>query len=144
MCIFTACNESSNDYLRPGELFPKADKGTIFVGESVLFTDYSTRVESRRWSFEGGNPSSSEEQQVEVNYAVAGSYDATLEITFEDGQHRLRELDNFGEQRIRTLGERGGPHLRLLLGGSRPPARPSRLHVKPFRCGESGLRGRGF
>ena len=85
MCIFTACNESSNDYLRPGELFPKADKGTIFVGESVLFTDYSTRVESRRWSFEGGNPSSSEEQQVEVNYAVAGSYDATLEITFEDG-----------------------------------------------------------
>lgn len=80
-----ACDRSTPDYLRPGEIFPKASQQNVFVGESIVFTDYSTRVESRQWTFEGGTPSSSTEQQVEINYPNPGSWEATLEVTYEDG-----------------------------------------------------------
>lgn len=83
--ITTACDRSTPDYLRPGLIFPKADRELVFVGESIVFTDYSTRVQSRQWTFEGGTPSTSTEQQVEVNYPNSGTWGATLEITYEDG-----------------------------------------------------------
>ncbi len=85
MVLFTACEENNNEYLRPGELFPKADKESIFIGESIVFTDYSTRVQSRQWTFEGGSPSTSTEQQVEVSYSTHGVFNTTYEVTFEDG-----------------------------------------------------------
>ena len=85
MLLLIATVADDNDYLRPGELFPHADKESLYVGETVLFTDYSTRVISRAWTFEGGSPASSTEQQVEVTYADAGVFSATLEVTYEDG-----------------------------------------------------------
>lgn len=85
IAIFISCDKNTNDYLRPGEIFPKASSESVFIGESIVFTDYSTRVQSRQWTFEGGSPSSSTEQQVEVTYTTSGTYGATLDITYEDG-----------------------------------------------------------
>lgn len=91
--VFTACEEDDNDYLRAGELFAHADKERIFVGESVVFTDFSTRVADRKWSFEGGSPSNSTEQRVEVTFASAGVFTATLEVTYEDGSTATDNLE---------------------------------------------------
>lgn len=90
--VFTACEEDDNNYLRPGEVFSHADKDKIFVGETVVFTDFSTRVSAREWSFEGGSPASSNEQKVEVSYPSAGVFNATLDITYEDGSTATETL----------------------------------------------------
>jgi len=83
--FFAGCEEESNDYARAGEIFPRTDRGSAYVGESIVFTDYSTRVVERNWTFEGGTPGSSTEQQVSVLYPNAGVFSARLEVTFEDG-----------------------------------------------------------
>lgn len=55
---------------------------TICEGASVTFTDdsYNGPVNSRSWSFPGGNPASSSAQTVTVTYTSAGTYSATLTV----------------------------------------------------------------
>ena len=56
----------------------------IKEGESVHFMDNSTgNITSWNWTFEGGNPSSSTEQNPVVTYDKAGSY--TVSLTVGDG-----------------------------------------------------------
>ena len=56
----------------------------IKEGESVHFMDNSTgNITSWNWTFEGGNPSSSSEQNPVVTYDKAGSY--TVSLTVGDG-----------------------------------------------------------
>lgn len=59
------------------------DDATINIkeGESVHFLDASTgNVTSWNWTFEGGNPSTSTEQNPVVTYNKAGSYAVTLTV----------------------------------------------------------------
>ncbi len=50
----------------------------ITAGEIITYTNASENATSIAWTFEGGNPSSSTENTVEVTYATAGNYTTTL------------------------------------------------------------------
>jgi len=50
----------------------------ITVGETITYTNASENATSIAWTFEGGNPTSSTDNTVEVTYATAGDYTTTL------------------------------------------------------------------
>ena len=56
-----------------------ADNTTITVGQTVNFTDLSTNMPtSWDWTFSGGTPASSSQQNPTITYDVPGTYDVTL------------------------------------------------------------------
>ncbi|OQX77889.1 MAG: hypothetical protein B6D61_06500, partial [Bacteroidetes bacterium 4484_249] len=58
-----------------------ADNTLIQVGESVSFTDNSMgNPTSWDWTFEGGTPATSTDQNPVVTYDTIGTYDVTLEV----------------------------------------------------------------
>lgn len=59
---------------------------SILYGESITFTDTSTLIFSRQWSFPGGNPASSADSIVSVIYPSGGDYEATLTVRHIDNQ----------------------------------------------------------
>ncbi len=62
--------------------FFTADQTTVCEGETVNFTDYSSgNITSWTWSFPGGNPSSSNQQNPSVTYNTAGMYDVALVVS---------------------------------------------------------------
>lgn len=75
-----------------GEIYPEASQTSILKGKSVVFSDYSTRVISRQWTFEGGSPNTSTINKVEVAYEEAGEYAAKLDVTFEDGSTKSETI----------------------------------------------------
>ena len=59
---------------------------TLMPGTSIEFSDQSTGIPSSwSWTFEGGTPSSSTEQNPSVTYNTAGSYDVTLTVENDFG-----------------------------------------------------------
>jgi plastocyanin len=50
----------------------------ITVGETITYTNASENATSIAWTFDGGNPTSSTDNTVEVTYATAGDYTTTL------------------------------------------------------------------
>jgi len=56
------------------------DDNTPCAGSSSTFTATSTGATTWNWTFEGGDPASSNEQNPTVLYTTAGSYDVTLEV----------------------------------------------------------------
>jgi len=57
-------------------------KVTINEGQQVHFKDASTGVvTSREWSFEGGTPATSDEENPVVTYSVAGVYKVSLKVS---------------------------------------------------------------
>ena len=72
----------------PTANFEAAD-ATVAVGSTTDFTDLSTggTMVSWLWTFEGGDPASSTEQNpAGILYAAEGSYDVTLEVTNDYGE----------------------------------------------------------
>lgn len=70
----------------------KADKTLIAPGETVQFTDLSSEVtESWSWSFPGGQPASSTEQNPKVTYPEEGTYEVTLTATNSVGEDLVRK-----------------------------------------------------
>jgi PKD repeat protein len=56
-------------------------------GDSIDFTDLSTGdPTSWSWTFEGGEPASSTEQNPTVSYAVAGTYEVSLTVSNGDAE----------------------------------------------------------
>ncbi len=55
-----------------------ADKTQICAGNQVQFTDLSVGATSWEWTFEGGEPETSNEQNPIITYYYAGAYDVTL------------------------------------------------------------------
>jgi len=53
----------------------------VCAGSDINFTDASAFADSWDWSFPGGNPSTSTDQNPEINYTVPGVYDVTLTVT---------------------------------------------------------------
>jgi len=61
-------------------------KITINQGDSVGFIDASTgEIASWQWTFEGGTPATSTEQNPVITYNNAGTFDVTLTVTGTDG-----------------------------------------------------------
>lgn len=67
-----------------GTLEATSTNTAIKAGETVTYTDSSTKVRAIKWTFQGGSPGSSIEPTVAVKYAKGGSYITTLEITYVD------------------------------------------------------------
>ena len=58
-----------------------ADATTVCTGTTVNFTDASSGASSWSWTFEGGTPSTSTDQDPSVVYSTPGVYDVELEVT---------------------------------------------------------------
>ncbi|MBQ1694314.1 MAG: PKD domain-containing protein, partial [Bacteroidales bacterium] len=57
------------------------DTTTVLVGEAVVFINLSQNATSYYWSFPGGEPLVSQEENPEVTYPNAGVYSVTLFAT---------------------------------------------------------------
>ncbi|KZS41133.1 hypothetical protein AWE51_23575 [Aquimarina aggregata] len=62
---------------------------TIQVGESVDFLNTSTNDNSWSWSFPGGSPSTSTQENPTVIYNTVGAFDVSLTTTNQDGSNTL-------------------------------------------------------
>lgn len=62
------------------------------LGETVVFTDYSSGVVSRTWNFPGGTPTSSKEKQVDVSFSEVGLITCSIENTFSDGITEVKNI----------------------------------------------------
>jgi len=67
----------------------------VCEGSQVQYTDNSTGagITSWEWTFEGGTPAASTEQNPLVTYATAGVYDVTLTVTSGNGSNTLTKQD---------------------------------------------------
>ncbi|HPE56219.1 MAG TPA: PKD domain-containing protein [Bacteroidales bacterium] len=77
---------------------PMADFGanitTIQVGESVVFEDLSLNSpNSWDWTFEGGTPMTSSEQNPEISYETEGTYDVSLTVSNGAGSDEETKAD---------------------------------------------------
>lgn len=48
---------------------PDVSSSSTNLGQTVTFTDYSTGVESRVWTFPSGTPATSTEKEVDVQFS---------------------------------------------------------------------------
>jgi hypothetical protein len=87
---FAEGGQFGSEDLRPFEYFDASvvtanfmsDITTLLEGGSVQFTDLSSGdVTDWEWTFEGGDPASSTEQNPMVTYNTPGSYDVTLTVS---------------------------------------------------------------
>jgi len=64
----------------------EADQTTIFVGQVINFTDLSTNNPiTWAWTFDGGTPASSTDQNPSITYNTEGTYDVTLYVENSGG-----------------------------------------------------------
>ena len=69
-----------------------ADATEISAGNAVNFTNTSTGYQaSRTWTFEGGNPATSTEENPRVVYSAPGTYQVSLTIANACGQNTKTE-----------------------------------------------------
>ncbi|GEC72513.1 PKD domain-containing protein [Flavobacterium flevense] len=94
----SSCTEGSNLYdgLKDISLKPTANKLLITEGETITYTDSSLTVKSRKWTFEGGNITTSSDGVVTVTYPTASpstgtglqainqGFSTTLQVTHDD------------------------------------------------------------
>jgi PKD repeat protein len=70
------------------------DPTTVQLGSSVQFTDLSTNTPtSWAWTFEGGTPSTSGQQNPTVTYNTLGTFDVTLVATNAQGSDTEIKMD---------------------------------------------------
>jgi M6 family metalloprotease-like protein len=63
-----------------------SDKTTIYIGESIAFTETATNNPlTYSWTFENGFPATSTDRTTVVTWIVAGTYDISLTVTNTDG-----------------------------------------------------------
>ncbi len=71
-----------------------SDSTLVYTGSTVTFTDLSLNTPSTwNWTFEGGDPSSSEEQNPSVIYNTTGYYDVSLIVENEEGTDEIIKED---------------------------------------------------
>ncbi len=96
LIFFVSCEEDDtvNTVLfEAGKIEATASKTEVKWGESITYTDLSTKVHRRSWVFPGGSPGSSTDSVVTVHYPVGGTYKAVLNITFIDNQRSQHSFD---------------------------------------------------
>ncbi len=85
------CSTSTTEQIIVHEAIPptadfSASETLVSIGSPVTFTDLSTNVPtSWQWSFEGGTPATSNEQNPTVTYEEPGVYSVTLVATNDFG-----------------------------------------------------------
>lgn len=72
-----------------------ASQTTVAAEQSVSFTNSSTNAVSYLWTFEGGNPATSEYENPQVTYPNAGNYDVTLTVTDEYGNQDTKTMSDY-------------------------------------------------
>ncbi|MBN2174604.1 MAG: PKD domain-containing protein [Bacteroidales bacterium] len=83
-----------------------ADITTIDEGGSVMFTDLSTNEPtSWEWSFEGGTPEISYNQNPEVTYMTEGVYSVSLTVTNAAGSNSITKEDYITVNHITGIDE---------------------------------------
>jgi len=81
-----------------------ADNTSIIEGESVQFTDLTLNdPTSWEWTFEGGEPASSLEQNPLITYNTEGIYDVLLVATNEAGSNTMYKADYILVDHITTI-----------------------------------------
>jgi len=89
--LFSCEDDVREVYLyKKGELNAVSTNTSVKAGETVTYTDSSTKVRAVKWTFQGGSPGSSIERNVEVKYTKGGTFTSTLEITFVDNTTRKK------------------------------------------------------
>jgi len=72
----------------------EADQTTIFIGQPVQFTDLSSNSPtSWSWTFAGGTPASSDQQNPTIVYNTAGTFDVTLYVENSAGNDELTKTN---------------------------------------------------
>jgi hypothetical protein len=71
---------------------PDVSSNKTEVNQPIVFTDYSTGVASRLWTFPGGNPATSTEDVVSVSFSQEGPITCKIETTFNDGFTETKDL----------------------------------------------------
>ncbi len=107
-CILLFSCEGENEMVQlfQAPVFGATSTSTdILRGESVTFTDTSTLVVSRQWSFPFGNPASSTDSVVNVIYPSGGKFEAALTVRHIDNQEFTKKffVDVEGPE-IKTFG----------------------------------------
>ena len=66
----------------------------IMEGESVVFSDMSANEPTQwAWTFEGGTPLNSTEQNPEIVYSTPGTYDVLLIVSNDEGSNTILKQD---------------------------------------------------
>lgn len=71
---------------------PDVSTNKTEVNQPIIFTDYSTGVTSRLWTFPGGNPATSTEEEVSVSFSQEGPITCKVEVTFNDGFTETKDI----------------------------------------------------
>ncbi|MBD1426198.1 hypothetical protein [Sphingobacterium arenae] len=96
MMFFAACGEEETfpiTLFEPGKIAADASGVDIKFGEYIIYTDRSTKVQSRNWAFPGGTPGTSTDSVVTVYYPLGGSFKAILNVVFIDNQRGQHAFD---------------------------------------------------
>ncbi|MFO8235406.1 MAG: PKD domain-containing protein [Bacteroidales bacterium] len=85
-------------FKEPEAVMPIADfnynKENLFEGDTIQFTDESANgATSWNWEFEGGSPSSSNEENPEIIYNTSGTYNVKLIVNNDAGADTLFKQD---------------------------------------------------
>ncbi len=67
-----------------------ADEQIVFKGSEVQFTNNSSNAESFEWTFEGGTPATSNEENPKVVYNLGGDFAVTLKISSGDSSDEIK------------------------------------------------------
>ncbi len=70
-----------------------ADEDTICSGGTVNFTNTATGEDTYLWTFEGGTPATSTDENPSVVYSTPGFYDVTLEVSDGDNTETEVKID---------------------------------------------------
>ena len=90
--LIVGCNGEDAAPLSEMIFDPDVSSNKTEVNVPITFTDYSTGVTSRLWTFPGGNPATSTEKDVNVTFSVEGPITCKVEVTFEDGFTETKDL----------------------------------------------------
>jgi hypothetical protein len=71
---------------------PDVSSNKTEINQPIVFTDYSTGVASRIWTFPGGNPATSTDENVSVSLSKEGPITCKVEVTFQDGYTETKDL----------------------------------------------------
>jgi hypothetical protein len=71
---------------------PDVSSSKVELGGQVVFTDYSTGVKSRLWTFPGGTPETSTDEEVSVSFSKEGPVTVKVEVTFLDDFTETKEF----------------------------------------------------
>ncbi|WP_282014738.1 basic secretory protein-like protein [Marinifilum flexuosum] len=98
LAILSSCDKEESFQLDKVEANVEAkfvsDKQIVFPGDAVQFTNSSVYANNIEWTFEGGSPATSTEENPIVTYKELGSFKASLKISNEYGEN-VKEVVDF-------------------------------------------------